>query len=108
MAAIAEIGPVELKRRLDAGEKLTLLDVREPWEVAIARIPGSLHIPLGEVPQRLGELDSGTPLVVMCKVGGRSLRAAQFLASRGFSDVANLSGGIDAWAQEVDPGVPMY
>ncbi|MGA8705874.1 MAG: rhodanese-like domain-containing protein [Steroidobacteraceae bacterium] len=108
MAAIAEIRAVELKRRLDAGEKLTLLDVREPWEVAIARIPGSLNIPLGEVPQRLGELDSRAPLVVMCKVGGRSLRAAQFLAGRGFGDVANLSGGIDAWTQEVDPGVPMY
>ena len=108
MAAIAEVGPAELKRRLDAGETLTLLDVREPWEVAIASIPGSLNIPLGEVPQRLGELDGRRPLVVMCKVGGRSLRAAQFLAGRGFSDVANLSGGIDAWAQEIDPSVPMY
>jgi adenylyltransferase/sulfurtransferase len=108
MAAIAEVDPVELKRRLDAGEALTLLDVREPWEVAIARIPGSLNIPLGEVPQRLGELDREAPLVVMCKVGGRSLRAAQFLAGSGFNNVANLSGGIDAWAQEVDPSVPMY
>ncbi len=108
MAVITEIGPVELKRRLDTGEPLTLLDVREPWEVAIARLPGSLNIPLGEVPQRLGELDSRVPLVVMCKAGGRSLRAAEFLAGRGFSNVANLSGGIDAWTQEIDPSVPMY
>jgi adenylyltransferase/sulfurtransferase len=108
MAAIPEIGPLELKRRLDAGEQFTLLDVREPWEVAIAQIPGSLNIPLGEVPSRLSELDSAAPVVVMCKVGGRSLRAAHFLAARGFSQVANLAGGIDAWAQEVDPGVPTY
>jgi rhodanese-related sulfurtransferase len=108
MAAIPEIEPRELKRRLDAGEALTLLDVREPWEVAIARIPGSLHIPLGEVPARLGELDSDGALIVMCKVGGRSLRAAQFLAARGFSHVANLSGGIDAWARDIDPGLPSY
>ena len=108
MAAIPEIEPLELKRRLDAGEALTLLDVREPWEVAIARIPGSLNIPMSEVPARLGELDSGGELIVMCKVGGRSLRAAQFLAVRGFGHVANLAGGIDAWSQQVDERVPRY
>ena len=108
MGAIPEIEPLELKRRLDAGEALTLLDVREPWEVAIAHIPGSLNIPLSEVPARLSELDSAGALIVLCKVGGRSLRAAQFLSARGFSHVANLSGGIDAWARDIDPGLPSY
>jgi len=108
MPAIPEIEVLELKRRLDGGEPLTVLDVREPWEVAIARIPGSLHIPLGEVPARLGELDSGRQLIVMCKAGGRSLRAAQFLAGRGFARVANLTGGIDAWTRDIDPTLPTY
>jgi adenylyltransferase/sulfurtransferase len=108
MAVIPEIEPLELKRRLDAGESLTVLDVREPWELAIARIPGTLHIPLGEVPARLDELDSGAELVVMCKVGGRSQRVAQFLAARGFGNVRNLAGGIDAWARDIDPTLPGY
>lgn len=108
MSSIPEIAPEELKRRLDAGEKLTVLDVREPWELAIARLPGIVHIPLGEVPARLAEIDRDRPLIVMCKAGGRSLRAAQFLAARGFAQVANLTGGIDAWSQRIDPSLPTY
>lgn len=108
MSSIPEIAPEELKRRLDAGEKLTVLDVREPWELAIARLPGTVHIPLGEVPARLAEIDRDRPLIVMCKAGGRSLRAAQFLAARGFAQVANLTGGIDAWSQRIDPSLPTY
>jgi adenylyltransferase/sulfurtransferase len=108
MSAIAEITPQELKRRLDAGEKLTFLDVREPWELAIARLPGAVHIPLGELPNRLGELDPRSPLIVMCKAGARSLRAAQFLSGRGFTQVANLNGGIDAWAEDIDPNLATY
>jgi len=108
MSLISEIEPPELKRRLEAGEQLTVLDVREPWELAIAHLPGTLNIPLGEVPARMGEIDRQRPLVIMCKAGGRSLRAAQFLASQGFSGVANLSGGITAWALQVDPSVPTY
>jgi sulfur-carrier protein adenylyltransferase/sulfurtransferase len=108
MASIPEIPPRELKRRLDAGERLTVLDVREPWECAIAHLDGSLNIPLSEVPARLHELDSASELVVMCKSGGRSRRAAEFLASRGFEHVANLAGGIDAWARDIDPNLPTY
>ena len=108
MPAIAEFSPVELKRRLDAGESLTVLDVRESWERAIASLPGTLAIPLAEVPGRLQELDSAAELIVMCKAGGRSRRAAEFLAARGFSRVANLTGGIDAWARDVDPSLPTY
>ena len=108
MAGVPEMAPSELKRRLDAGESLTVLDVREPWECQIARLNSSLNIPLGEVPARLGELDRNSELIVMCKAGGRSRRAAEFLAARGFGRVANLAGGIDAWARDIDPSLPTY
>ena len=105
---VEEITPVELKRRLDAGEALTVLDVREPWECEIARLPGSINIPLDELPRRLQELDAHATTIVMCKAGGRSRRAAQFLAGSGFDQTVNLAGGIDAWARDIDPGLPTY
>jgi adenylyltransferase/sulfurtransferase len=108
MASIPEIDPQQLKRRLDAGESLTVLDVREPWECAIVRLAGAVNIPLNEVASRLGELDRAGELIVMCKSGGRSRRAAEFLMTHGFERVANLAGGIDAWAREVDPSLPSY
>jgi len=108
MASVPEIAPQELKRRLDAGESPMVLDVREPWECAIARLAGSLNIPVNEVPSRLGELDSSAEVIVMCKSGGRSRRAAEFLSTHGFGRVANLSGGIDAWARDIDPDLPTY
>jgi sulfur-carrier protein adenylyltransferase/sulfurtransferase len=108
MAMIPEIAPQELKRRLDAGDSVTVLDVREPWECAIARLDGSINIPLNDIPARLDELDRGAELVVMCKVGGRSRRAAEFLCARGFGQVANLAGGIDAWTREIDPTLSGY
>ena len=100
--------PAELKRRLDAGERLAVLDVREPWEVAIAQLPGTIHIPLGALPQRVGELDPAVPTVVMCKAGGRSRHAASYLAAAGFAQAINLSGGIDAWARDIDPSLATY
>ena len=103
-----EISVQELQRRLAAGEPLQLLDVREPWECAIARLPTSVNIPLNEVPARLQELDAGTDIIVMCHSGGRSGRAAAYLRSHGFDRVANLSGGIAAWTREIDPAVPSY
>ena len=106
--AVKEVSVEELKRRLDAGEPLLLLDVREPWEVAIARLPSSTHIPLGQLPARLAELQTDSDIVVMCKSGGRSRRAAELLAARGFGRTANLTGGIDAWADEIDPTLPTY
>jgi len=106
--AVAEISPQELKRRLDAGEALQVLDVREPWERAIVHLPGTIHIPLAQVPQRLKELDPGGELVAMCKTGGRSLRVAQYLQTAGFQRVANLTGGIDAWTRDIDPSLPRY
>ena len=105
---VKEISVQELKRRQDAGETVRLLDVREPWEVAIASVPGAFNIPLSELPQRLQELDPKAETVVMCKVGGRSSRAAAFLQTRSFEHVANLVGGIDAWTREIDPTLQSY
>lgn len=88
--------------------KPLLLDVREPWEYQTARIEGSKLVPLGEVAQRLGELDQGQDLVAICHHGGRSMQVAMFLEKNGFSKVHNLSGGMDAWSKSVDPSVPVY
>ena len=93
---------------MDARQTFCLLDVREPWEVALASIPGSVSIPLDEIPTRLEELDASGEIIVMCKAGGRSQRAAEYLAARGFSRVSNLRGGISAWTRDIDPDVPEY
>lgn len=104
---IPQITPAELKRRLDAGETLCVLDVREPHEFARAQIGGTL-IPLNDLPQRLHELDRSQEIVVHCKMGGRSQKAAEFLAQAGFTRLHNLAGGILAWSETVDPSVPKY
>jgi sulfur-carrier protein adenylyltransferase/sulfurtransferase len=103
-----EIDPTEFKRRLDSADAVRLIDVREPWEVAIAGLAQAVNIPLNELPQRLQELDPNADIVVMCKSGGRSRRAAAFLVSRGFGRVANLTGGIDAWTRDIDPTLQTY
>jgi rhodanese-related sulfurtransferase len=105
---VGEIRPQDLKARLDKGEQPVLLDVREPEEVAIVRLPGAVHIPMGEVPGRLHELDPDKEIIVYCHHGVRSLRVAQFLAQRDFNHVVNLSGGINAWALDVEPGMARY
>jgi adenylyltransferase/sulfurtransferase len=104
---IPQITPVELKRRIDAGEDVLILDVREPFEYQIANIGGKL-IPQNDVPQRLAEIDRDREIVVQCKSGGRSQRIAEFLAQSGYPKVANLAGGILAWSDQVDPKVPKY
>jgi sulfur-carrier protein adenylyltransferase/sulfurtransferase len=103
-----EISAVELKQRLDRGEKLRIIDVREPNEWQINRIPGAQLIPLGEIPRRYAELDPDEELVMQCKVGGRSAKAADFLRSVGFKRVLNLTGGILEWIDKVDPTQPKY
>ncbi|MFQ5894897.1 MAG: AAA family ATPase, partial [Nitrospinota bacterium] len=103
-----EITPKELKDRLDRGEEIVLLDVREPEELPLARIPGALHIPMRDIPSKTVELDDGAHIVVFCHVGQRSALVTQFLQERGFERVSNLRGGIDAWAREVDPSVGTY
>jgi sulfur-carrier protein adenylyltransferase/sulfurtransferase len=102
------LGPAEVKGRLDQGEGWVLLDVRSPQEIAICRIEGSIHIPLQELPQRIGELDPGKTIVAYCHTGVRSARAQGFLERSGFPRVINLRGGIEAWSLEVDPSVPRY
>jgi adenylyltransferase/sulfurtransferase len=107
-ASGTEISAVELKKRLDRGDDLVLLDVREPHEYQINRIEGSTLIPLGEVPRRHAELDSDHQTVVYCKVGARSARAADYLRTVGFNKVLNLKGGILEWIDKVDPTQPRY
>ena len=104
-----EITVTELKRRLDAGEALQIVDVREDNEYAFARLPDTLHIPLGQIVNRLGEIDSGRETVVHCKGGVRSAKAIEALTRAGFSGkLVNLTGGIMAWSNEIDPSVPKY
>lgn len=95
----------ELKKLLDAKAPIVLVDVREPAEVAVSRIPGSKLIPLGELPARFGELDPAADIVVHCKAGGRSARACEFLLAQGCKRVRNVTGGMLAWAQRVDPTI---
>ena len=88
---------------------MTLLDVREDWETALAPVPSDiLHIPMGQITARLAELDPLKETVVICRSGGRSLQVATFLAAQGFSSVYNLAGGILAWSRDLDPGIPQY
>jgi adenylyltransferase/sulfurtransferase len=104
----AETTVEELKSRLDRHEKVFILDVRNPEEYQICRIPGSTLIPLPELPQRFRELDSEREIIVHCKSGMRSLKAQQFLQRQGFGGVKNLKGGILAWVDKIDPSMPKY
>jgi adenylyltransferase/sulfurtransferase len=106
--AIPEMSPHELKRRMDAGEPFDLIDVREPFEYEIARIDDARLIPLGEITERLHELSGQQPIVVHCHSGTRSAQAVRLLQQRGFANVYNLEGGIDAWSDQIDPNVPKY
>ena len=103
-----ETTPVDVKRRMDAGEDLLILDVREPNEYQINRIAGSTLIPLGELPRRYQELDRNREIIAQCKMGGRSAKAVDFLRSVGFTKVKNLRGGILEWIDKVDPSQPKY
>jgi len=105
---VPTISATELRAKLDRKEKFVLVDVREPFEYDICNIPGSKLIPLGELPARLSELDSADDIVLHCKVGARSAKALRVLQEAGFRKLSNLRGGIDAWADEVDPSVPKY
>ena len=104
-----EITPAELKQRLDKGDDIQIVDVREDNEVAIGRIPNSIHIPLGQILGRMNEIDPNRETVVHCKMGGRSARAIDALKQSGFQGkLMNLKGGILRWSDEVDPSVPKY
>ena len=104
-----EITATELKERLDNGEDIQIIDVREDNEFAFNRIPNAVHIPLGQVLSRMNEIDPNRETVVHCKMGGRSARAIDAMQRMGFTGkLANLKGGILAWSDEVDPSVPKY
>jgi adenylyltransferase/sulfurtransferase len=103
-----EIEPRELAQRLKRGESLHLIDVREPHELSISSLPQAELIPLGSLASKLNTLDSATEIVLFCKSGIRSARALELLAGAGFRKLKNLRGGINAWAREVDPELPVY
>ena len=103
-----DISASELAKRLQQGNHIRLLDVREPHELQISKLPGADLIPLGQLAARLSELDSAQEMVVFCKSGSRSARALELLVSAGFRKAKNLKGGINAWAREVDPTLPLY
>ncbi|HSQ57745.1 MAG TPA: rhodanese-like domain-containing protein [Gemmata sp.] len=106
---VSQIHVTELKRILDAGAPVLLLDVRQPDEHAYCALPGSVLIPLGELPARLAEVEAEESLVVVyCHHGIRSISGAAILSGAGFANVASLAGGIDAWSELVDPAVPRY
>ncbi len=105
---ISEITPVDLKARIDNGDNLVLLDIREEIETKICQIKGSVHIPMQEIPSRLSELDMHSDLIIYCKTGERSYAVANFLKKSGFNRVANLYGGTLAWSETVDPSMPKY
>jgi rhodanese-related sulfurtransferase len=102
------IRPAELAAHLQTGHAPVLLDVREPWEWELCHLPGTLLIPMGELPARVHELNKAAETVVICHHGVRSFHAARYLETLGFDDVVNLSGGMAAWADEVDPAMPRY
>ena len=104
-----EITALELKSKLDSGEDIQLIDVRQPDEYAFAKINGAKLIPLGEIISRMNELDQTRETVVHCKMGGRSARAIEAMQRSGYTGtLQNLVGGITAWSNEVDPSVPKY
>ena len=107
---VREITVDELARSIERGEKPLLVDVRQPWEHELSRLPESLLVPLPELPQRAGEIrpGQGQQVVCYCHHGVRSLHAADFLNRLGISDVVSLAGGIDAWSLQIDPSVPRY
>jgi rhodanese-related sulfurtransferase len=106
---IKELSPREFLDRRRGGAEMTLLDVREDWETALAPVPTlTVHIPMGEISDRVGELDPKRETVVICRSGGRSAQVAQYLERQGFSSVSNLAGGILAWSRDLDPTIPQY
>jgi adenylyltransferase/sulfurtransferase len=107
-AHVPHISARELKGKFERGDAFVLLDVREPYEYDICRIPGSRLIPLGQLPSRMSELDSADEIVLQCKSGGRSARALKLLKEAGFAKLYNLEGGITAWSDQVDSTVPKY
>jgi rhodanese-related sulfurtransferase len=104
---IPELTPAEFLKRREQGDSLTLLDVREDWEISVASVPGVVHIPMAQVQARLSELDKNTEIVVLCRSGRRSFEIAKLLHANGYQAI-NLAGGILAWSHDIDPSIPTY
>lgn len=102
------INVTQAKELREKNPNTTFLDVREEEEVAIGAIPNSIHIPLNLLPRKLEQIPKDCPLIVYCHHGGRSLQAINFLLAKGFDQIANLKGGINAWSIEIDPTIPIY
>jgi rhodanese-related sulfurtransferase len=106
---VSEMSPTQFLERRASGTAVTLLDVREDWELELAPVPSEIvHIPMSLVPERIGELDPKVETVVICRSGGRSAQVAHFLDAQGFQSVSNLAGGILAWSRDIDPKIPQY
>jgi len=106
---VGNLTPQEFLDQRTKGVPMTLVDVREDWETELAPVPSPhLHIPMGQIAERIGELDPNVATVVICRSGGRSAEVARFLSTRGFGDVFNLAGGILAWSRDIDPKIPQY
>ena len=103
-----QIDPLEVKRRLDAGEQLLLVDVREPWEFDICRIGGAKLVPLGSVPSNLPTFEQAGEIIIYCHHGMRSLDAVAWLRQQGVEGARSMAGGIERWSREIDPAVPRY
>jgi rhodanese-related sulfurtransferase len=103
-----EISAVQAAEKMNNGAAFVLLDCREPEELAIARIEGAKHIPMGDVPSRQQELDPDVEMAVICHKGVRSMNVAVFLREQGFTNVVSVRGGTDAWSRDVDPNLPRY
>ena len=106
---VGNVTPREFLDQRTQGVPMTLVDVREDWETELAPVPSPhLHIPMGQIAERVGELDPNSATVVICRSGGRSAEVARFLSTRGFEKVFNLTGGILAWSRDIDPKIPQY
>lgn len=105
---VREVAPAEFVAALADKPRTLLIDVREAWELDIARLPQAVHVPMAEVPARLADIGRDRDVVVMCRSGGRSLNVARYLEAQGYPSVANLSGGILAWQRDVDPSLATY
>lgn len=105
---VQELSVEDLKAQLDAGGQPLVIDVREAWELDLSKVAFAKHVPMAQVPDRVGEFDAATPIIVMCRSGGRSMQVARFLESRGFRSVSNLTGGILAWGERIDPSLRPY
>ena len=104
-----EVSVAEANRlRQSAPERTLIIDVREPFELAICQVEGAEHIPMRQIPEQVDALPRDKHLLILCHSGGRSYRVTEFLRARGFSAVSNVAGGIDAWAEEIEPGLARY